>query len=228
MGATFSYLDFASYQQSCPRSREHVTQQFDQGCGPLCILSRTEAASLSIIDLRTRLGATEKALVVSRAENAKKEAVIRYLLQYSNGDSNVGIKEIIIPLKEQIFALKTSIDQINKGNEEIKSKLGKTEEAIATLSTPNFPESGTQSTSTSFGSNSNCPTLGGVATEDLIDLLDGFGASENEGGFGDTSPDHSLHESLDLEYEEPPYIVHFAKSDEESKSSDDLNTLTKV
>ena len=241
MGATYSYLGFASYQQSCSRSPEHISQQSDQGCGPLCILHKTEAASLSIIDLCTRLGATEKDLRVSRAENAKKEAVIRYLLQYSNGDSHVGIKEILVQLHRQHLALKTSIDRMNKENEMIKSKLGKAEEAIVTLSTPDLPGSGTQSISTSFGSNSDCPTLGGVVTEDLIDLHSDFDstklieedrtdldASENEGGSGITSPDHTLDQSFDLEYEDTPYIVHFTESDKGGKSSDDLNTETKV
>ena len=232
MGATFSYLGYASHRQSCPRSREHVTQQFNQYCGPLCVLSSGEVASLSFADLCTRLGATQKDLEISRAENAKREAVICYFLQSSHRSSNVGIKEAIVQLKEQHLALKATIDGINKENEEIKSKLGKAEEAISSLS------------STSF--DSNCPTLGEVVSEDPINLFgyseqlddtklneeerilpDDLDVSENE-DLGTTSPNRSLHQSLDLDSKKPPYIFRFTESNEGGKPSDDVNFHTKV
>ena len=247
MGATLSYLGYASHQQSCPGLREHATQHFDQGCGSRCVPGNQGAASLSVIDLCTCLGATEKELLLFRVENAKKEAVIRYLLQSSNSDSNVDIKEIVVQLKEQHLALRTIINRINKESEEIKSKLRKAEEAIVTLSTLSFPGSGHQSTSTSFSSYSNCPTLGEVVTEDLIDLLgcsqefdnaklseeetnllDNFDVSENEEVLEITTPDRSVYQSFNLEHEGPSYIVHFAESDEGGNPSDSVNVPTKV
>ena len=236
MGATLSHLGYASHQQY---HNKRVPQQLHQGCGPIPILGKGDAASFSFIDLCTRLVALEKDLQISRADNSNKEVVIQYLLQSSVGSA--GIKETTAQLKRQLLALKTTIDRTNEENEGIKEKLGKAEEAIIALSTPSVPTSGPQSTCTSFSSCTGPPAKTGAETEDLIDLLGCNQLSESakltEGDstlldedFTD-EPDierlsqranlhQALHQYSVSEVGGSSYFVHFADSEEDAKPQD--------
>ncbi|CAF9908534.1 MAG: hypothetical protein ALECFALPRED_004667 [Alectoria fallacina] len=248
MGATLSFLGYASHQQPYSRYHEHVSQQLNcpSHGGPTIILGSGDAASPSIIDLCIRLAALKKDLQISRAGNTNKEAVIQYLLQSSV--SNARVKQTTVQLKEQFLILKTAIDRTTKENEEIKDKLSKVEDTIFALSAPSVPNSRPQSTSTSFSSRSDFPPKGELATENLIDLLgcsqeadsaklmeedttlleefyeDG---SDIEGVFKNTTPDPSLHQFSDSEFEGSSYIVHFADSDEDAKPQDAIEVSTK-
>ena len=237
MGAILSYLGYASHQQPDPRSRQHVSQ-LHQSLGP------------SIIDLYTRLTALEKDLKISQVGNSEKEAVIQYLLQSSV--SNARDKESTIKLKEQLLLLKTTIDQVNKENEEIKDKLGKAKDIIFALSRRSILNSRSQSTSTSFSSGSDSPPKSGVVTEDLIDLS---GCSQESDSAKLTEEDttlldeiyndklntadatsdttsaqspHESHNSLDSEFQDFPYLVHFADNDDEDSSKEGDERITKV
>ena len=223
MGATLSYLGYASNQQSYTPFHERRSEQLHQSCGPILILGNRDAASSSVIDICTRLAALEKDLNISRAGNVSKEAAIQYLLQCSVRD--IRFQDFAVQLNAQFLALKTTIDQTNKENEIIKDKLRKAEEAIISLSTPSVP------CSTSQSSNFNK-----AVTEDLIDLLDCSdecdGAKlmgedfavpdesyEDETDTGEivqkATPDQNLHQSSGLDYEESSYIVHFTNTCED-------------
>lgn len=247
MGATLSYLGYASHQQRFSRSHEPVSQQLHRRCGQTVILGNGDAASLPIIDLCTHLGALEKDLEICRAENTNKEAVIQYLLQSSV--DNTCVKETIEKLKGQLLVLKTIINRTNKETDKNRDRLGKVEDSIYALSTPSVPSSRPDSTSTSFSSCSECSPNSGVVAEDLIDLLDCSqesdiaklmgedttlldesyeDESDIEGVFKSTTPDQSLYQSFASEFEGHPYITHFADSDETSKVQDSTKASTKV
>lgn len=245
MGATFSYLGYPSRQQPHPLSHEHISQQLHQGCGASPILGNEDAASPSIIGLYTRLTALEKDLEISRVGNTNKEAVIQYLLQSSV--SNARFKETTVKLKEQLVVLKTTIDRINKQNDEIKDKLGRAEDTISALSTSSVLDS--RSTSTSCSTRSDLPPKSDVVTEDLIDLMccsqesdnlelteddttliDGLYEDESdmEGVSENTTPDQSLHQSSDADFEGSSYIVHFSDSDQDNNVQDAVKVSTQV
>lgn len=249
MGAILSYLGYQSQQRPCPPSREHVSQQLHHGSlgGPTLILGNGDAASASIIDLYTRLGALERDLQVTRAENINKEAVIQYLLQ--SNLSNARVKEITENLKDQLLALKTTADRTNEESEAIKDRLSKAEDNIFALSTSSVPNSKPHSASTSFSSRSNSLPKSESVAEDLIDLVDYSHESDSaklmeedttlldesheddsdiEGEFEDTTPDQSLQQSSDSEFEGASYIVHFVDSDEDTKPQDAVKVSTKV
>lgn len=246
MGATLSYLGYASHQQRFSRSHEPVSQQLHRRCGQTVILGNGDAASLPIIDLCTHLGALEKDLEICRAENTNKEAVIQYLLQSSV--DNTCVKETIEKLKGQLLVLKTIINRTNKETDKNRDRLGKVEDSIYALSTPSVPSPRPDSTSTSFSSCSECSPNSGVVAEDLIDLLDCSqesdiaklmgedttlldesyeDESDIEGVFKSTTPDQSLYQSFASEFEGHPYITHFADSDETSKVQDSTKASTK-
>ena len=247
MGATLSYLGYASHQQPRPHSHEHVFQQLHQGRGRILIFGTEDSASRSIIDLCARLATLEKDLQISRAENTNKEAVIQYLLQPRV--SNAHVNEITAHLKEQLLVLKMTIDRTKKENEEIKDRLLKAEDAILAVATPSVPNSRPQSTSTSFSNCSDSTAKSVVVTEDLIDLLgcsqesdvakckeedttlldeDYEDELETEREFNNTTPDQSLHLSFDTEFEGPSYITHFADSDEDAKPQDAVEVSGEV
>ena len=232
MGATLSYLGYAPKQQSYTCFHERRSQQLHQRCGPILILSNGDAASPSVIDICTHLVTLEKDLKISRAGNISKEAVIQYLLQYSVSDTR--FQEFTVQLDAQFLALKTTIDEANKENENIKDKLRKAEEAIISLSTPSVPYSTSQSPS--FSNYTDLPTKSKAATEDLIDLLDCSHECDGTKLMGEDStlldesnedetdteeiaqritPDQNLHQSSDLDYEVSSYIVHFTNSGED-------------
>ena len=233
MGATFSYLCYPSHQP------------INQGCASSPILDNKDAASPSIIGLYTRLTALEKDLEISRVGNTNKEAVIQYLLQSSV--SNARFKETTVKLKEQLIVLKATIDRIYKQNDEIKDKLGRAEDTISALSTSNFLDS--KSTSKSCSTRSEFPPTSDVMTEDLIDLMgcsqesdsvkltgedttliDGLyeDQSDIEGVSENTTPDQSLHQSSDADFEGSSYIVHFSDSDQDDKAQDVVKVSTQV
>ena len=247
MGATLSYLGYASHQQPYPRSHEHVSHHLHQGNRPTLVLGNGDSASSSIIDLCARLGALEKDLQISEAGNNNKEAVIQYLLQ--SRVSNARVKEIILQLKAQLLVLEETIDRIKKENEEFQDRLTKAEGTILALSMSSVPSSRTQSTSTSFSSHSDSSAKSDLVTEDLIDLLgcspesdkakfkeedttllDEFYEDESdiEGAFQNATPDQSLHQSFDTELEQPTYITHFADSDEDAKPQDAIHASREV
>lgn len=244
MGATFSYLGYASHQPRHSQSHEHISQQFHSSCGQTVVLGKEGAASLPIIDLCTRIGASEKDLELCRTENAKKEAVIQYLLQSSV--SNTRISEITEKLKERLSALTTTIDRTNK---EYGERLLKVEDSVYALSTRSILISGPVSTSTSFSGCSDCPQNSGVVAEDLIDLLDCSQESDSVKLMGDettlldqsceeesnpesvvknATPNQSLRQSSDSEFQDFPYIVHFTDNDEEGNPNDSVKVATKV
>lgn len=249
MGATLSHFAYASHQQPDPRSHQHVSQ-LHQCLEPTLILGNENAASSTIIDLYTRLTALEKDLKISQLGNIEKEAVIQYLLQSSI--SNARVKESTTKLKEQLLLLKTTIDQKNKENKEIKDKLGKAEDTICALSRRSVLNSRSQSTSTSFSSRSDSPPKSEVVTEDLIDLSDCSQESDSakltEGDSTllddiyedqldvediktDITPGQSSLESrdsLDSELQDFPYLVHFADSDGEDVSKEGDAHMTQV
>ncbi|KAF6232322.1 hypothetical protein HO173_009427 [Letharia columbiana] len=234
MGATLSYLGYASHQQPHPGFYERVSRQLHQGFEPTLIFGNKDAVSPSIIDLCTRLTALEKDLQISRTANTNKEAVIQYLLQSSV--SNARVKERTVKLKEQLLVLKTTIDHTHKEKKEIKDKLRKAEDTIFALSRPNVPNSMSQSISTSFSSHSDSPPKSEIVTEDLIDLLDCSqefsnkfyeDESDTEGVSNSTTPFQSLQQSSDSDFEGSSYIVHFADSDEDTKSQDAVKVSTK-
>lgn len=245
MGATLSYLGYASHQ----RPYQPVPQQLQgRSLGePTLILGNGDAASSSIIDLCTRLGALEKDLQLSRAESTNKEAVIQFLL-HSNV-SNARVEETIVKLKDQLLVLKRTIDRTNKENEEIKIKLSKVEDNVFALSTPSVPNARPESTSTSFSSRSDSPPKSESVAEDLIDLLGCSHESDSarlteedttlldesyedesdiEEAFPNTTPDQSLHQSSDSELEGCSYIVRFANSNEDAEPQDAVKVSTKV
>ena len=246
MGATLSYLGYAPNQQSYTRSHERRTQQLHQCCGPILILGNGDAASPSVIDICTRIVTLEKDLKISRAGNGSKEAVIQYLLQHSVSDTR--FQEFTVQLNAQFLALKMTVDQTNKENENIKDKLRKAEEAIISLSTPSVPYSTSQSPS--FSNYTDLPTKSKAVTEDLIDLLDCSHECDSAKLMGEDStlPDESYEDESDtgegaqkitpdqpsdLDYEGSPYIVHFANSGEDqnrirrlSENSNDSSTQT--
>ena len=232
MGAIFSYLGYAPNQQSYTRHHERRSQQLHQCCGPILILSHRDAASSSVIDICTHLITLEKDLNISRAGNIRKEAVIQHLLQYSVSDTQ--FKEFTIQLNAQLLALKTTIDQTNKEIEAIKDKLRKAEEAISSLTTPGVPNPTSQSPG--FSNNTDLPTESKAVTGDLIDLLgcshecDSAKSMREDSTLPDESyedetdtgviaqrltPDQSLEQSFDLDYEGSSYIVHFTNSGED-------------
>ena len=236
MGAILSYFGYASQQQTNIRSNEHVLQQLHQCCGQIVILGNGHAASPSVIDLCTHLIAQEKDLLLARAGNTNRDAVIKYLLQHHASNSRV--EEITVQLKAQFLVLKMSIDRTDKENEEIKDRLRKAEGAIVALATPSVPDAPSQSTSISNCSDS--PAKSEAVTEDLIDLgcsqesdsarlmeedstlRDEFSENESDNevesqGTG-TTPYQALHDFADLEYCGRPYLVHFAdKTEDQSK-----------
>lgn len=245
MGATLSYLGYLSNQHLHTPSHGHVSQQLHQYYRPFLILSRRDTALPSIIDLYTRLIASEKDLQISQASNTHKEIVIEYLLQ-SNA-SNACFQENL-QLKAQLLVLKTTIDRINRENEEVKDKLRKAEEAIG-LSTSSVPASGPLPISTTFSSYANSPVEGEAVTEDLIDLLsciqDSDGGktkeghttlrdelSEDEPDIEEVSqrntPDRALHQTSDLDSEGPSYLVHFTNEDDDTEGQDTVVLSTKV
>ena len=245
MGATFSYLGYASHQQPHPRSHEQL--HYSSLVDPALILGNGDVASPSFIDLYTRLAALQKDLQISRAENTNKEAIIQYLL--SSSVNNTRVREITVKLKEQLRVLKTANDRITKEKEEIEGKLGNAKNTISALTTPGVFSSVAQSTSTSFSSRSDSPPKSEPVTEDLIDLLD---CSQESGSqklveddttllddfyeeesdvervLKNTTPDQSLHQSSDSEFEGSSYIVRFANSDEEIKPQDAVKISHKV
>ena len=244
MGATLSYLGYTSHKQ---HYHEHVPQQLHPDYEPIPILGSGDAASSYVIDLCTRLGALEKDLQISRAENADKEAVIQYLLQ--SNVSNAGIKEIMVQLKRQLLILKAAIDRTKKENEEIKEKVGKAEEAIAALYTTGISCPGPQSTSTSFNGHIDSSEKIEAMTEDLIDMLDysqGLDSaklieeditlldknydeeSDIEGVLQRTTPDQAPHQSSDSEFEGSSYLMHFADTGEDAKPQDTVTLSTEV
>ena len=248
MGATLSYLGYASNQQTYTPFHERRSQQLHQCCGAILVLGNGDAASPSVIDICTRLVTLETDLKISRAENSSREAVIQYLLHY--GVSDTQFQQFIVQLNAQFLALKTTIDQTNKENESIKDKLQKAEEAITSLSTASIPRSKSQSPSSS--KYTDLPTKSKPVTEDLIDLLsDSHGCDsaklmeedstlpdesyedETETGEIDekTTPDQNLHQPSDMDFEGSSYIVHFTNSGEDqnrirrlSENSNDSST----
>lgn len=248
MGAILSYLGYAPDQQPCPDPHCRVAQH--QGWRPTVHLGNDDTASPSIIELYTRLTALEKDLKISQAGNIEKEAVIQYLLQSSV--TNTRVKESTIKLKEQLLLLKTTIDQNNKENEEIKDKLGKAEDTIFALSRRSVLNSRSQSTSTSFSSCSDSLPKSEVVTEDLIDLSgcsqesDSAKLTEEDTTLLDDiyddkldiediktdtapgQPSHESHNSLDSEFQDFPYLVHFADNDEEDISKEGDEHMIKV
>lgn len=185
----------------------------------------------------------EQDLQIARAEISNKETVIQFLLQ-SIG-SSLHYRKATIQVKEQHLVLKTAIDQIKKENLDIKKDLRSAEAAIAALSTSCVPTSEPHSTSTSFSHCSDSTANSGIATEDLIDLIDYSEESDNgreattvydelsedesniEGDFKNVTPAQSLYQSSDLEFDASSYIVHFADSHEESKP-DSIEIATKA
>ena len=168
------------------------------------------------------------------------------IAQLQSSINNFRFKEAI---GEQLLALKTTIDRTTKEHEEIRHKLGKAEEAIIALSTPNLPSSGLHSISTSFTNSSDAPSQQGSVPEDLINLLDIshepsstistdeettlhdelFGEeSDVERASKNVETDQSLRQSSDWEYKEPSYIVHFANGDEDAKPRDTVALSTEV
>lgn len=249
MGATFSYLGYASRQQPQPRFHAQIPQQihYHSLVGPTLILGNGDATSPSSIDLYTRLAALEKDLEISRTGNVDKEAVIQHLLKSSV--NNARVKEITVKIKEQLRDLKTTHDQLKKENEEIKAKLRRAEDTIFALSTPTVPNSKFQSISTSLTSRSGFRPKSEPVTEGLIDLLDCSQASDStklveedstllddfceddseiEGFFKNTTPDESLHHSFDSETIESSYIVRFANTDEDAIPQDTIKVSTEV
>lgn len=251
MGATLSYLGYASNQHLHTPSHGHVSQEQHQYYRPFLILSHRDTALPSIIDLYTRLITLEKDLQTTQAGNTRKEIVIQYLLQSNASNSCFHGNS---QLKAQLLVLETTIDRTNRENEDIKNKLRKVEEAIA-LFTSSVPASGSLPISLpiskTFSSYTNSPVKGGAVTEDLIDLLgcgsesgnvlvqsieedttlhDEFSEDESdvEGKSTYDIPEQVLHQSSDLEIQEPSYIVRFADSDDERKLSDDVKVITKV
>ena len=248
MGATLSYLGYAPVEQSYVSFHGRRSQQLHQCCGPTLILGNGDVASPSVIDICTHLVTLEKDLEISRASNISKEAVIQYLLQSSTSDTQ--FQEFTVQLNAQFLALKTTIDQTNKENENIKDKLRKAEEAIMSLSTPSVPYSTSQSPS--FSNYTDLPTKSKAVTEDLIDLLGSNHECDSAKLMGEDStlpnesyedetdtgkiaqrimPDQNLHQSSDLDYEGSSYIVHFTNSGEDqnrirrlSENSNDSST----
>ena len=245
MGATLSSLGYTSHKQ---HYHERVPQQLHPDCGPIPILGSGDAASSYVIDLCTRLGALEKDLQISRAENSNKEAVIQYLLQ--SNVSNAGIKELTVQLERQLLILKAAMDRTKKENEEIREKVGKAEEAIVALSSMNgIPCLRPQSTSTSFSGHIDSPAKREAMTEDLIDMLDhsqGLDSAKSieeditlpdelyedesdiEGVIQRTSSDQAPHQSSDLEFEGPSYLMHFVDTGEDAKPQDTVTLSTEV
>ena len=232
MGATLSYLGYASNQQSYTPFNERRSQQLHQCCGPILVLGNGDAASPSVIDLCTRLVTLETDLKISQANISSREAFIQYLLQY--GVSNTQFQQLIVQLDAQFLALKTTIDRTNRENENIQVKLRKAEEAIIALSTASVPYSTSQSPS--FSTNTDVPTKNRLVTEDLIDLLGCSHESDSAKLMGEnstlpdesyedetdngeegqkTTPDQNLHQPSDLDYEESSYIVRFTNSAED-------------
>ena len=249
MGATFSYLSYASHQQPQPRSHEQIPQQihYHSLVGPALILGNGDATSPSSIDLYTRLAALEKDLQIFRTGNVDKEAVIQHLLKSSV--NNARAQEVTVKIKEQLRELKTTNDQLKKENEEIKAKLRRAEDTIFALSTPTVPNSRSQSISASLTSRSGFRPKSELVTEDLIDLLGCSQASDSaklveedstllddfyedeleiEGFFKNTTPDESLQPSFDSETIESSYIVRFANTDEDAIPQDTIKVSTEV
>lgn len=245
MGATLSYLGYASNQHPHTPSHGHVSQQQCQYYRPFLILSHRDTTSPSIIDLYTRLIILEKDLQTSQVGNTHKEIVIQYLLQ-SNA-SNSCFQENL-QLKAQLLVLKTTIDRTNRENEEIKDKMRKAEEAIA-LFLSNVPVSGPLPISTTLSSYTSSPVKGEAVTEDLIDLLGCIQESDNgkpkeenaslrdelhedEPDIKEVSRENALdrvlHQSSDPESEGPSYLVHFADRDEDDKTQDTVVLSAKV
>ena len=239
MGATLSYLGYASNQHLHTPSHGHVSQQQYQYYRPFLILSDSDTASPSIIDLYTRLITLERDLQISQAGNNHKEIVIQYLLQIN---ASTTCFQENLQLKAQLLVLGTTIDRTNRENEEIKDKLRKAEEAIA-LSTSSVPALEPLPISTTLSSYTDSPVKGDAVTEDLIDLLgcgsesgdvksieedttlhDEFSEDESdvEGKSTKDTPEQVLHQSSDLEFQEPSYIVHFADSHDKRKLGDNV------
>ena len=240
MGATLSYLGYASNQQPFPRSHQHPSQQLGQCYGPILILANREQAVPFAADLCTRLVALEKDLQSSRAGSICKDAVIQYLLQHTI--SNPRFEETTVQLEAQYLGLKTAIDQLGKDNQEVKDELRKAKEAIIALSTPSVPDSKSQTRS--FGNHVDSTARREVASENLIDLFSCSQGSddaksmeedsslpnelyEDESDIEETcqqiTPDPNLHQSLDLDYEESSYLVRFADNGEDENNTPGLS-----
>ena len=205
-------------------------------------------ASLHPMDLCTRLVALEKELQISQAENAKKEAVIQYLLH--SKASNPGLDAESEELQEEKSDLKKKIARLNEDSERVNDKLRKALDTIFVLSTPDVAAMVSQSISPSCGSRRKSPSVdlidllgsseecaSAVQTEEDITVLDGSYENEEleeEGVNEKTTPESSLlesyesHESLALESQGSRYIVHFAESDEDGKPNGSVNVVTQV
>ena len=246
MGATFSYLGYASYRQPYP-PHNHGSQQLHQSFGPTFILGNGDTASPSMVNLCIRLAALENILQVIRAEILCQEAISRHLLQINVNDMR--IKDITAKLNEQLSLLKKAIYRTENENKEIKCKLRIAEDTILTLSTSCVVNARPQSTSTSLNSCGESQPQSEVVTEDLIDLLscspnpDGAKSiddnttlldrcCEDELDVGEvvesTTPNQSLHQSSDSKLEDFTYIVHFADSVEHAKSQDAIKISSEV
>lgn len=243
MDSCTSHLGYNTHQHPHSLGDEHVSQQnYPSGLGrPSVHVTNGLPVSHRSIDLFTRLIALEKDLQISQTENTKKEAVIQYLLysKVSNAETE--------KLKEQNNNLEKEIARLNDDSERVKDKLGKALDTIFALSTPNVAGVVSQSISASCSSCCKPPSVEALKTEDLIDLLksseecaSAVQTEEDTTLLDDiydevldnkTTLEHSLHESLEspnLEFQAPPYIVHFADNDEEGKPNDSAKDVTSV
>ena len=246
MGATLSHFGYAPLQQSCLDSHARVTQRLHQGWGPTLILGNEDATSPSIISLYTRLTALEKDLQISQEGNTNKEAIIQYLLN-SYKVSNATLDTETEKLNEQNSNLKKKIAQMNEDSGRLIDTLRKALDTVSALSTHGVTPVGSQSVSPSCSNRCQSPS-----SEVLIDLLGSYEGDASavlteedttllseihgndldvEGIEREITPGQALHEShssLDSEFQDYPYIIHFANSDEEDISKEDVEFMAKV
>lgn len=247
MGATLSRLGYTPLQQPCQKSHDCISHRLHQGWGPTLILGNEDAASPSIISLYTRLTALEKDLQISQEGNTNKEAIIQYLLNLSKGSLSTLDTETE-KLKEQNSNLKKKIARMNEDSKRLKDKLRTALDIIFASSMQSVTAVGSQSVSSSCSNRCKSPS-----SEILIDLLGSCEGDASavlseedttllnndihddtldvEGIKTEITPGQSLHESqnsLDSEFQDLPYIVHFADGDEEDKPKEGVEFITKV
>ena len=242
MGSHAAHFGYSRGHSPYPHGHEHLHEQnHHSGLGRLPTApSFGQPISASNVDLSIRLAVLEKEYYSAQVENAKKEAIIQYLLHSKTGGTAPNTETA--DTGAEVLSLKKNTAELNKNNEQLRSQLQQALDIIFALSAPIANGLAVQSPKTA--------KVDLVKTNDLIDLLDRDESSEGAklGGeettllddfYDDVSengemskhppPNQSSSASFSSDMtDESSYIRHFVKDDAAIACQDKGKTIANV
>ena len=250
MGSVPSYFGYTPIRLPHPHAHEHLYPQayhpgpggFPAGPPP------GHSIATPNVELCARLALLERDYQNSQAENAKKEAVIQYLLHSKVDDEPSNNKAA--DLRDEVLSLKERISELNEDGKQLRSQFQQVLDLIFTLPTPITAGFAAQSAPTNDRDGSKTTNVDVVKTNDLIDLLDCVEGSADAKLSGEdttllddyhddvssigeepakTAADQSLSKSLSSDLiEDSSYIHHFVRDESNVNPHEDVKKAAPV